>query len=160
MTSTPGFSSNWTRFWLRALKRISTTCRNNKRYKQLQYAKEQALENLCSLWMVTNILLASGRGGRKQERERKWEDCRSEEKLVHVLQTELNVTECKSPYRTDIFETSISFWKYRAGERMGSGREIRIFSPKFMWIWANAPGNHWDIGFSLVNDGTEMGGPA
>lgn len=61
--------------------------------------------------MVTNILLASGRGGRKQGRERKWEDCRSEEKLVYVLQTELNVTECKSPYSQAI-ETKLVVDRY------------------------------------------------
>lgn len=56
-TSTPGFSSNWTRFWLRALKRISTTWQNNKRYSSYNIEDNKfwrTLRNACSLRTVTN----------------------------------------------------------------------------------------------------------
>lgn len=140
MTSTPGFSSNWTRFWLRALKRISTTWWNNKRYGS--HNKEDSklwrtFRNACGQWMVANISywLQEEKGS---ERLKKWRDtcsCGLDRTECYCMQVSLqDFWDSQSMLLYLSWEANqesfgfLAFWGFFWKHRWG-GKQWRIFSP-------------------------------
>lgn len=135
MTSTPGFSSNWTRFWLRALKRISTTWWNNKRYgshNKEDFKLWRTFGNACGQWMVANISYWL--------QEEKWETDKVERNMfMWFRQNWVLLHASLSPGFFRLTEHVVIFllgskprklifffflWKHRWG-----GKQWRIFSP-------------------------------
>ena len=139
MTSTPGFSSNWTRFWLRALKRISTTWWNNKRYSSYNTEDSKlwrTFRNACSLWMVTNIsyCLQEKKGSKRLRKRRETCTCALDGTECYCMQVSLQ--DFWDSQSTLLYlsweanqESDFFFFLGGIGEE---GKELRIFSPSTM----------------------------